>query len=194
MSIFSQWRHPSGGVSRQGGEGASAYATFLTALGLEMLCEPYPDARPAVEAIQKLKRTDGGYAELPSAKAGQTSATAAAVAFLTMSGTLSEPDASAADFLCAMQAPDGGFRACADAPESDLLSTYTALVTLLALDAIKRANLKNAVRFVGGLAAEHGGFRASPSDTEPDIEYTYYGLGALALVRLFVEIMRAVNS
>lgn len=187
-AALSRWNLPSGGVARQGGDGVSAYATFLAALSREMLDESFPDAPAAVQAIQRLKRPDGGYADMAGAASGQTSATAAAIAFLTMNGAPAGPDAGAVDFLCAMQAADGGFRACPGAPESDLLSTYTALVSLLALGGMKRVNLLNAVRFIGGLAFEQGGFGASPSDAEPDAEYTCYGLSTLALMRVFLAI------
>lgn len=183
-----------GGFARQpGGSETSAYYTFLGALACEMLQAPFPEPAKAVAEIEKLKRPDGGYADLASGAEGQTNASAAAIAFLVMQGAMSSPDAAAVDFLLRMQAPDGGFKACADAPESDLLSTFTALVTLFALDGLRRVDLGAAVRWIGRLAGEAGGFRASLSDGEEDIEYTYYGLGALALVRAYVGLMKGFN-
>ena len=193
-AVLATRRLARGGFARHGGaaEGASAYHTFLAALCYEMLGQAFPDSTEAGAAVSGLKRMGGGFADLRSGAEGQTSATAAAIAYLTLSGAITTPDAAAVEFLCAMQAPDGGFRVCAAAPESDLLSTFTALVTLFALDGLRRVNLGGAMRFVGRLADETGGFRASLSDTEPDIEYTYYGLGALALVRVYVELLKAL--
>lgn len=184
-----------GGYARQpGGMETSAYHTFLGALACEMLEAPFPEPEKAVAEIEKLKRPDGGYADLASGAEGQTNASAAAIAFLVMQGAMTSPDAAAVDFLLGMQAPEGGFKACADAPESDLLSTFTALVTLFALDGMKRVDLGAAVRWIGRLAGEEGGFRAALSDDEPDIEYTYYGLGALALVRAYVGLLKSFNA
>lgn len=106
---------------------------------------------------------------------------------------LSRIDRDAVEFLLAMQAADGGFTACAGSPESDLLSTFTALVTLFALDGLQRVNLGAAVRFIGPLAGAEGGFRATPSDPETDLEYTFYGLGALGIIRVYVELMKSFS-
>lgn len=193
-SVLASRRLGAGGFARPGGRETSAYHTFLAALCYEMMAEPFPDPAPAVAAVAALRRPGGGYADLASGTAGETNATAAAIAFLTMTGALTSPEPETVSFLCSMQAPDGGFRASADAPESDLLSTFTALVTLFALDGLQMVDLTAAVRLTGRLAVEGGGFRASLSDTESDLEYTYYGLGVLALARAYVEIRRGLDA
>ncbi len=48
-------------------------------------------------------------------------------------------------------------------------------------------NIPAAARFVRSTDAQGGGFRACPADGEADIEYTYYGLGSLALLRLYAQ-------
>ena len=102
-----------------------------------------------------------------------------------MRGAVSKGDArAAADFFTSMQAPGGGFVAHARAPEADLLSTFTALVSLSVLGALGRADLPAVARFARSLAVPAGGFRASASDAEADVEYTYYGLAAAALLKL----------
>lgn len=183
---------PGGGAARGGGE-ASAYHTFLAALCYEMLEEEFPESAGAVAAIAALKRGDGGYADLASGAAGQTNASAAAIALLTMRGALSAPDREVVAFLLARQGADGGFAACDGAPESDLLSTFTALVSLFAMDGMARVDLGGAVRFAGRLAGSEGGFRATNTDLETDIEYTFYGLGALAVVRVYVELIKTFS-
>ena len=140
-------------------------------------------------AIQALQRPDGGFAGVPGEPAGQTNATAAAAAFLTLRVALSEEDAArAAAFLAGMQAADGGLRAHAAAPAGDLLSTFTGLLTLFGLDDLQRVDVPAVARFVRASAAPGGGFTAGPADTEADVEYTYYGVGTLALLRLFAEV------
>ncbi|MFW6158815.1 MAG: prenyltransferase/squalene oxidase repeat-containing protein, partial [Planctomycetota bacterium] len=71
-------------------------------------------------------------------------------------------------------------------PEPDLLSTFTALVTLSVLDSLEQINLPAVGRFVRAMATPDGGFRACRSDPETDVEYTYYGLGTAAVLRHFV--------
>lgn len=179
---------PGGGFARPGGETISAYHTFLGALCCEMLGTELPEAAGAAERVRSLRCPDGGYADLPGERGGQTSATAAALGVLLRQGPFSvEEQEQAGDYLTAMQAPDGGFLAHPQAPASDLLSTFTALFTLAALGRLGRANLRACGRFLRDLAEPQGGFRGSLSDPEADIEYTYYGVGALCLLSLAAE-------
>jgi hypothetical protein len=46
-------------------------------------------------------------------------------------------------------------------------------------------NVAAVARFIRSTACLGGGFRACAMGDEPDIEYTYYGLGSLALMRLY---------
>jgi len=78
----------------------------------------------------------------------------------------------------------GGLLAYAQAPEPDLLCTFTGLVALASAADVTVLDLPALARFVGELALPEGGFRASPADRAADVEYTYYGLGCLALVRV----------
>ena len=177
-----------GGFARPGAEAVSAYHTFLGALCCEMLGVEFPEAAGTVERIRAVRCPDGGYADLPGSRWGQTSATAAAVGFLLSQHALARDErAQASGFLTAMQAPDGGFLAHAQAPQSDLLSTFTALFALATLDALGRVNLGAAARFVRELAEPEGGFRGTRSDPEADTEYTYYGVGSLCLLSLTAE-------
>ena len=79
-----------GGLARWAGDSrASAYHTFLGALCFQMLGEAMPAIDGAVRAVETLGRADGGFTELDGQSASQTSATAAAVAFLVMHDALS---------------------------------------------------------------------------------------------------------
>jgi len=91
----------------------------------------------------------------------------------------------------AIRNPQSAIRNPQSAIPPDLLSTFTALVTLFALDGLKRIDLKGVVTFASSLAVAAGGFRATPLDPAPDLEYTYYGLGALALVRVYIALMKS---
>ncbi|MFH1730353.1 MAG: prenyltransferase/squalene oxidase repeat-containing protein [Planctomycetota bacterium] len=159
--------------------GAGAYDAFLAALCHEMLGTEFPRRPEAAAGLSAMLAA--GHGEL------QTNDAAAAVSFLMMNDALGEALArAAAAFIVRTQAPGGGFRAHPAAPEPDLLSTFTALVTLDALGVLDRADLAAAGRFVRSLAAPDGGFRSCDSDDETDLEYTYYGVAGAALLKLHV--------
>jgi geranylgeranyl transferase type-2 subunit beta len=177
---------PQGGFSRFDGDGrASAYHTFLGDLCFQMLGEVLPAATGAVRAVEALKCPDGGYAELDGQAASQTSATAAAVAFLTMHDALTPDGAAAAvRFLVQMQSGDGGLKPHAAAGGGDLLSTFTGLATLAALDGVRAIDTAGVAGFLRTSAHAQGGFLACAGDDSPDVEYTYYGVGIVALLRM----------
>ncbi len=178
---------PEGGFARPGSSQVSAYNTFLAALCWEMMDAELPNADGAVRAIRSLKCGDGGCCEAPGQTTGQTSATAAAVASLTILHSLSDEDArGAVDFLSRMQTSDGGLLAQPSAPQPDLLSTFTGALTLFGLGGLDRIDLPAMAQFLGQVISKHGGFRASPSDNEEDVEYTYYGLATFALLQVYV--------
>ena len=123
---------PTGGFPRFADDPrVSAYHTFLGALCFQMLGVEMPAVEDAVLAVQSLGRPDGGYAELAGQGLSQTSATAAALAFLTMHEALpTEKIPLAARFLVEMQSTDGGLKPHAAVQGGDLLSTFTGLLTL----------------------------------------------------------------
>jgi len=183
-SVLDQFHTPNGGYARARGEPASLYHTFLGILCEQMLGLS-PLGPPIRTLLRKRLRADGGYSDLGQTERGETNPTAAAVALLKIFGALEgENVESTAEFLATMQRADGGFAAHQEAPASDLLSTFTALVSLADLNRLRCVNLASVGRFVRALASEHGGVRGSILDNEPDVEYTYYGLGVLGLLAL----------
>lgn len=185
--VLAAFALPTGGFAKVPSGPVSAYATFIAGLCAQMLELDLAAVADAVPAVSALQGPTGGYRESPGVGHEQTSATAAAVAFLTMQGAFSdEAAAAAARFLEAMQGPGGGLRAHADAPMEDLLSTFTGLVALVALPEAERVDLGGVARFTCDLALPGGGFAATRVDLEPDLEYTYYGVGTLALLRAIV--------
>ena len=136
----------------------SAYHTFLGSLCFQMLGVEMPAIEDAIPAIAALNRPDGGYAELADQAASQTSATAAAVAFLVMHDALPpEKTAGTARFLAEMQSADGGLKPHAAVAAGDLLSTFTGLLTLSSLGGFDQIDA--AAR--GAISATHGAPRAA---------------------------------
>jgi len=184
-SVLRRSRLPNGAYARQGCDQASAYNTFLGLLCMEMLNE---DAEDACAAIAELRRADGGYGDTPGDTAGQTNPTAAA---LLVQMASDRADAPAIRFLASMQAPDGGFRAHADAPCGDLLSTFSVLTALILADRLDEIDLPAAARFIQRMKVPGGGFRSCAADPDPDIEYTWYGIGSVAILGAHVAQRRS---
>jgi geranylgeranyl transferase type-2 subunit beta len=140
---------------------------------------------PITRFIRNRQRPDGGFAEIDAMRHGGTNPTAAAVALL---GGLDAPEdaadsaRAAAKFIAGMQTGEGGLRANARIPVADLLSTFTGLVALAALDSSAAVDSAAARKFVLSLEQPAGGFRAGAWDQEADVEYTFYGLGSLAML------------
>lgn len=176
-------RSPDGGYAKKAGAAmGSTYHTFLAAVVYEMIQQPLPEPVRIAGFLKGRLRDDGGFVELPVMKRSGANPTAAAVALAQMLGddVLAR---GAADALAGLQSPtEGGFCANRAMPVADLLSTFTALVTLLDLGAMDRVNREAARKFAESLAMPSGGFRAGVWDDQADVEYTFYGLGSLALL------------
>jgi geranylgeranyl transferase type-2 subunit beta len=189
MEFVGRARAADGGYARFPGGEATVYHTFLATLCAELSDSDFSGAGKSVAFVRSRCCADGGYADSANdGSEGATNPTAAALALLTLFGEPQSRSASgtvphrAAGFLVSMQRPEGGFAACAGAPEPDLLSTFTATVALAGIGALGRVKLAPVARFAHALQAPAGGFRSCADDAAPDVEYTYYGLGTLALL------------
>lgn len=166
-----------------------AYGLFLGLLVRQLRQEPLGD-RAAV-SLANLRRSDGGFAESSGGLHGHTNATAAALASLWLTGEAdAEALGSAMDFLAARQTPDSGFAAHAAIESADLLSTFTALLSLAMLGRTD-VDLGGVARFLRQCARSGGGFAATADASAPvDVEYTWYGVGLACLLRQ----LSAINS
>lgn len=164
-----------GGIyARPGASTASAYHTFLAWLTRSALGDVVDIDTSALEAL----RVDGGFCESSGETAPQTSSTAAATGALLMAGC--DPDID--EFLSRMQATDGGFLAHPSAPHGDLLSTYTAYLTLAMTGHEGSVDARSMATFLKETAFPDGGFRSCSLDMEADVEYTFYGVATTALL------------
>jgi geranylgeranyl transferase type-2 subunit beta len=187
-AVLERQLQPRGGFARPGFEGVSAYHTFIAALCCEALGQPVPAAELAVEAVGGLQMRNGGFAEQAGQGLAQTSATAAATAFLTITDAITPGQRDGAvRFLASMQSADGGLRAHEHVARGDLLSTFTGLLALGGADGLEGVDLPSVGRFVRDCALPTGGFGSCPADPGADIEYTFYGIGCLAVLRAAVE-------
>jgi geranylgeranyl transferase type-2 subunit beta len=182
--LLSQLRREDGGFSKSlEGQAGSTYQTFLVLLCLELIEQPCPNAEAAADFLHRQRQPDGGYLEIRVAKRSGTNPTAAAIGALRVLNRLDPKIAeSATEFLASLQSDEGGFRANTRIPVPDLLSTFTACVTLADLETLEEIDQADALTYVKSMEQPGGGFRGFEFDPADDIEYTFYGLGALALL------------
>jgi len=127
-----------------------------------------------LNAIASYKVPGGGYANRINAPAATTNATVAALAVCgQLAGYHAGGDAA---YLQHMQEPSGGFRATAESPVPDLLSTATALFMLKCYGMEPAYTAED---FIEAHWLDNGGFAATLLDDTGDVEYTFYGLLAL---------------
>ncbi|MFV2069160.1 MAG: prenyltransferase/squalene oxidase repeat-containing protein, partial [Pirellulales bacterium] len=178
-----QFRRSDGGYARtKEGASSSTYHTFLVAITREMLGLPLTAPERLARFVVDRRREDGGFVEIGPMRRSGTNPTAAAIAVLKMAGGLEEPiRRTAIGFLTGMQTDQGGFLANTRIPLPDLLSTYTAVQTLIDLETPHDFRHPSMADYLGGLEAPDGGFRAAVWDDATDVEYTFYGVATWAL-------------
>ncbi len=94
------------------------------------------------------KKTRWRFLEVRVAKRSGTNPTAAAIGALrTLNALTEEVAVSAAQFLIDIQTDEGGFQANSRMPIADLLSTFTACVTLWDLEQLELIDIPSAYRY-----------------------------------------------
>jgi hypothetical protein len=173
-----KFRCKDGGYANKTGlDNGTIYGCFFALAAYQDLQLEIPDYTKVVECIQSLSTPDGAFTNSQKIQTGSTNATAAAMMVLYH---LHQPvDKKAADWLLTQCTSSGGFRAMPAAPIPDLLSTATALhslvITGFEIDSVKDRCLD----FIDSLWCAKGGFYGNWTETTLDCEYTYYGLMAL---------------
>jgi geranylgeranyl transferase type-2 subunit beta len=183
-AALEQLRRPDGGYAKTpDGQSSSLYHSFLLVLSQQLLDLPTPDPERLIAFVRSRRRDDGGFVEMEPMRRSGTNPTAAAIGLLTIHAALDDAARNqTADFLLDMQNDEGGWRANSRVPIADLLSTFTALVTLADLGSLAEVELEGVQRYVELLQLPEGGFHGAVWDGGCDVEYTFYGLGASALL------------
>ncbi|MFT5522957.1 MAG: geranylgeranyl transferase type-2 subunit beta [Pirellulaceae bacterium] len=177
-------RREDGGYAK-GPDGArsSTYHTFLVILCLQLIERPIKSPEKVISFLNCQRSEGGGFREISASKRAGTNPTAAAIGTLKILDALDEETRlDTIDFLAEMQMSDGGLRANTRIPIADLLSTFTAVLTLIDLDGIREIDVPAARRFAESMQGANGGFNGAEWDDAFDVEYTFYGIGALALL------------
>ncbi len=185
-TLLAQLRRPDGGYAKTlEGQAGSTYQTFLVLLCLQLIDQPIVEPAGIQRFLMGQKQKDGGFLEIRVGKRPGVNPTAAAIGALSVVGGLTEALAQeTGEFLAEMQVDEGGFQANSRIPLPDVLSTFTACVTLLDLNRLHWVDIDAAQKYVLSMSRAGGGFAGFELDPAKDIEYTFYGLGTLALLQL----------
>ncbi len=155
----------------------SAAGCFIALGALEDLGLGFSGLTPMLDAVERLRTPDGGYANEPGMPVGTVQATAAALVLQERLGIPLEE--RAAEWILNQLDGSGGFRAAPIAPVPDLLSTAIALYALH-FAGFDLAELRDPCRrFVAGVQRLNGGYAGHQFDAAADCEYTFYALVAL---------------
>ena len=163
----------------EGAESASSFAPFgwPLRLGVKLFPSLGNFRRQLFQVLEKLRTTDGAYANEPGLPMGSTTATAAAVTLLRAVKGSVPPEV--APWLLARCQPRGGFCATPQTPLPDLLSTAVALHALVTLG-VPLGDIKEpCLNFIDSLWDNAGAFHGHWADDALDVEYTFYALLAL---------------
>lgn len=153
------------------------YGCFLALGAHEDLATALPEPAAVLSCIERLRASDGGYANDDELPLGLTPTTAAAIALLQGLGQPVPAELGA--WLLARHYAAGGFFATPVAPLPDLLSTATALHALSSLRIDLTPVREPCLDFLNSLWTNRGAFYGNWTDDVADCEYTYYALLAL---------------
>ena len=178
------FRCSDGGFAQRVGETTgNAYAAYLAIGALQDLAADLPPAVEVLSSLEACRSRDGGYANHPGGSMSTTPTTVAAVFVRHVYGAAI--DRTVGDWLDSLRHPQGGFRANAQVPMPDLLSTATALHALACLGRDPTSEQVDAdLDFVDSLWTNNGAFHGHWAEEALDVEYTYYGLLALGHLSL----------
>lgn len=181
---FERFRTPDGGYAKTAaGASGSTYHSFLVALCYELIGRPLPQPARLVDFVRQRQRDDGGFVEVGPMRRSGANPTAAAIGVLTMFHALDDAVRErTAQFFQEVRGDDGGFQANTRIPFSDLLSTFTGLLTCQDIGRPEIVDPRRLRRLLAELELPTGGFLAAAWDRVADVEYTFYALGTYGLL------------
>jgi len=183
-SALERFRRPDGGYAKTDeGQSSSTYHTFLVVICNQLIGRPIVEPHKIVEFVRSRRREDGGFVEIgPMTRSGTNPSAAAAALLRILDGYDPSTREALVDYLVENQTDDGGFRANTRIPAADVLSTFTAVLTLADLGELDAVDVDAARRYVKSMELDTGGFLGGEWDSATDCEYTFYGLGGLGLL------------
>ena len=185
LARLAQMRRDDGGYAKTPIEAhGSLYHTFIATALHARLGLAVPDEEKVRGFMRALARPDGGFLENKFSKRPGTNGSAAGI-FLSLMLADFEGYEKHLDFITTMLGSEGGFEAAPSAPLADLLSTYTALLTLNMGGKLQKKIVDGAREFARGLEDPAGGYAGFALESVVDCEYTFYGLGVESIAARF---------
>jgi geranylgeranyl transferase type-2 subunit beta len=183
-TALERFRRTDGGYAKtEEGQSSSTYHTFLFVICNQLIGRPIVEPERLVQFVKTRKREDGGFVEIgPMTKSGTNPSAAAAALLRILNAYDDDVRNDLIDYLLDNQTDEGGFRANTRIPVADVLSTFTAVLTLADLGVLDEMNRDAAARFVASMELPTGGYLGGAWDSATDCEYLFYGLGAAALL------------
>jgi len=183
-AALERFRRPDGGYAKTDeGQSSSTYNTFLVVICNQLIGRPIVEPERILQFVRSRRRDDGGFVEIgPMTRSGTNPSDAAPALLRILDGHDPLSREALVDYLVENQTDEGGFRANTRIPSADVLSTFTALLTLADLGELDAIDVDAARRYVQSMELDTGGFLGGEWDSATDCEYTFYGLGGLGLL------------
>jgi geranylgeranyl transferase type-2 subunit beta len=156
-------------------------ATLLSvSAGVDVFADVQGDWRAAVaDALEKLRRSDGGYAKGPEGTASSTYHTFLVLLCLELIGR-QPPDAETiVRFLRSQASEEGGFREIRASKRAGTNPTAAAIGGLRMLGALDDATRESTLDFLCEMQTDEGGLRANTRIPVADVLSTFTGLVTL---------------
>jgi geranylgeranyl transferase type-2 subunit beta len=156
------------------------YDTFLAVYGLSVVnkIDILPDE--IISHIFKFYK-NGGFCKSSKSKKPSTNPTSAGIFTLFILDKLELINRSKVSTFLRDMEQGGGFKSMVTSPISDLLSTHTAVVSLILLQT--NFDVNKCRQFVLSCRKSCKGYSSNPIDSICDLEYTYYGVATLGLLK-----------
>ncbi len=176
LSQLNKFRSSDGGYNTEKNASVgTGYAAFLVYGALQDLKVEVSNKQSLIHSLLELRVANGSFGMLKGQEEGATPTTAAACISLCDLGWR-DFDMPIKWLWNQFNMKGGGFFAIPNAPMPDLLSTATALHTLVTLGEEVEKIQESCLDFVDSLWTNKGSFYGTWVDDSLDVEYTLYGL------------------
>jgi len=148
-----------------------------SAAGIDVYSGADPNWREAVAgALEKLRRSDGGYAKGPEGIASSTYHTFLVLLCHQLIGYKPLEANSIVAFVRSQQCEEGGFREIRASKRAGTNPTAAAIGALKILDALDETTRRDTIEFLAEMQTDEGGLRANTRIPIADLLSTFTGL------------------
>jgi geranylgeranyl transferase type-2 subunit beta len=152
-------------------------ALIDSAAGIDVFERAEPNWRKAVaEALEKLRRDDGGYAKGMEGVASSTYHTFLVLLCLHLIGGEVQQPRRIVEFIQSQKCEEGGFREIRASKRAGTNPTAAAIGALRILNALDEDTRANTIKFLAEMQTDEGGLRANTRIPIADLLSTFTGL------------------